>query len=294
MNQNLTCVVYCWENKINKKKYIGSTVNLKHRFYSHIYNITNKELNSDINTLGISSFMFTILEFIDIDYSKNKSFVRNLLREKEQYYIDSLLKDHNGNFIKSISYNISELSSGSRFEISKETLKKMSDSAKIKVFTEEHKKNISKNHISKKEGFVSHAKGKPMSTNAKIKLAEYYNLSKIKVYQYNLYGDFICKYDSIKEAAIKNNFDAGNISKCVNKKIKTYKDYIFSSNEDISDRLKSINLIEMFDLDLNKKGDFPNAYEIEKRFNIHHTNVSYSIKTGKPTVGFYFQLKKNK
>jgi group I intron endonuclease len=293
MKEKLTCVVYCWENKLTNKKYIGSTVDLKHRFYSHLNYTTNKELNKDLNNLGISSFRFIILEFIDFEYNENKYLVKERLRDREQYYIDTMLKDENGKIIKEISYNISESSTKGIYERSESTKNKMSVSAKNKVLTEEHKKNISKNHASKKEDYVSYAKGKPMHKNAKIKLTEHCNSVKIKVYQFDLLGNYIAEYDSIREAAILNDFDNGNISKAVSGKSSSYMGYIWNNSLDVSNKIKKRKVIEMFDLKLNKIGEFNTAFEVETKMNIHHTNVSKAIKMGRATVGYYFQIKSN-
>jgi len=285
----MMCVVYCFENKINGKKYIGSTIDFRQRFYSHIRNSTNKELKLDIDTYGLSIFSFTILEFLEFCFNEDKIYIKKKLLDIEQKYIDLFLKNKNGKINKEISYNISELSNCSKYEFSEEVRSKMSFSAKNKVFTDSHKKNISKNHFSKKEGFVSWCKGKEMSSTSKEKLLKHSIESKIPICQYDKNGIFLKKYESIREAAYLNNFDSGNISKAVSSNIKTYKNCYWKKFEGSIENLTSKKFILMLDVDLLEVGRFNNMFEIEKKTGIHHTNVSRAIKNGKSTMGFYFK-----
>jgi hypothetical protein len=48
-----------------------------------------------------------------------------------------------------------------------------------------------------------------------------------EVIQYSLNGEYISKYDTIREAAIKLSFNEGNICRCVNGQLKHYKKYIW-------------------------------------------------------------------
>ena len=64
-------IVYCFTNKINNKKYIGSTINNPYiRYRQHIYHVKNKDkegkyfypLYCAIRKYGINNFKFEILE----------------------------------------------------------------------------------------------------------------------------------------------------------------------------------------------------------------------------------------
>lgn len=82
--------IYMWINRLNGKKYVGSSVNLKRRLLEY-YNI-NRLLNENsmpINTAllkyGYQNFSFTILEFCDLD---------NLM-SREKYFFDVYSPEYN-------------------------------------------------------------------------------------------------------------------------------------------------------------------------------------------------------
>ena len=83
--------IYCIKNIINNKCYIGSSVNIRRRFYEHKHKLKfNKHqstyLQRSYNKYGKEAFKFEIVEKI------NDS---NILIEKEQYYIDTLKPEYN-------------------------------------------------------------------------------------------------------------------------------------------------------------------------------------------------------
>ncbi len=64
MNSN--CGVYCIRCKVNNKAYIGSSVNIKSRWYNHKSMLRagkheNKLLQEDYNKYGADNFLYTIL-----------------------------------------------------------------------------------------------------------------------------------------------------------------------------------------------------------------------------------------
>lgn len=82
--------IYLWENKINNKKYVGSSVDLKRRLLEY-YNINRllreKSMLIHIALLkyGYSNFSLTILEFCNI----------NNLMTRELYYFNLYLPEYN-------------------------------------------------------------------------------------------------------------------------------------------------------------------------------------------------------
>lgn len=76
-------VIYCIENKINGKKYVGQTIrDLEDRINAHFYNSNKRDLNmaitKAIKKYGIDNFKWYILE---------DGIPKELLNEKEVYYI---------------------------------------------------------------------------------------------------------------------------------------------------------------------------------------------------------------
>lgn len=75
--------IYCIENIINHKKYIGKSNNIDKRFLQHKNNLKNDksrnyDLYNDMELFGLKSFKFYVLEECDIES----------LNERENYYIE--------------------------------------------------------------------------------------------------------------------------------------------------------------------------------------------------------------
>lgn len=129
--------IYCIENIINGKKYIGQSVNLKDRLYGHKTKLKhnkhkNRHLQFAVNKYGIKNFTFNIIEECDAAH----------LDERERYYI-SFYKSDNEDF----GYNIEPGGSRDIKTMSEQTRLKISESLKGRIFTEEHRAKIGKaNH----------------------------------------------------------------------------------------------------------------------------------------------------
>lgn len=114
--------IYCIENVINNKKYIGSSSTLYTRLHAHrtklkSNNHQNNYLQNAINKDGLENFECYIIEFItDI----------SLLTEREQYWIDLLNPSYN--ITKEVIRNV--ISQESRIKISN-TLKEGYTSGRI-------------------------------------------------------------------------------------------------------------------------------------------------------------------
>lgn len=83
MAEEKICGIYCIENMINHKKYIGQSIDIYSRWYSHKQKLNTNNHHSQYlqnawNKYGESSFVFYIAELCDKDY----------LNEKEIYWIE--------------------------------------------------------------------------------------------------------------------------------------------------------------------------------------------------------------
>lgn len=79
--------IYMFFNKINKKSYIGSTINLPRRFIHHISGVSsNKVLQSAFKKYGFSNFFFVVLELVNRE--------KELLL-REQFFLNLFKPDYN-------------------------------------------------------------------------------------------------------------------------------------------------------------------------------------------------------
>lgn len=116
--ENTICGIYCIENLINKKKYVGQSVNIYNRWSSHKGELNrnchcNGHLQNSWNKYGEENFKFYILEKCSKDN----------LDEKEIYYIDTFKTlDEN--------YGYNDKDGGQDGSVSKEANERKSQSLK--------------------------------------------------------------------------------------------------------------------------------------------------------------------
>lgn len=83
MAREKLCGIYCIENLVNHKKYIGLSQDIEKRFKAHKNALNhnrhiNRHLQTAWNMYGEKNFQFTIVELCD----------KGIVKEKEIYYID--------------------------------------------------------------------------------------------------------------------------------------------------------------------------------------------------------------
>ena len=127
--------IYCIENIINNKKYIGKSVDINSRFDYHKSMLRknkhdNDHLQKSWNKYGENNFLFNIIE----ECSKEQ------LVEKEIFYIKFFDTQNKG-------YNMTKGGDGTLGRIlSDETKIKISNSNKGKIISDKTKKRMSENH----------------------------------------------------------------------------------------------------------------------------------------------------
>lgn len=152
MRTNIKCGIYCIENTINGKKYIGQSVNIYHRFAVHKNDLNknnhdNDHLQKSWNKYGQENFKFYILELCEASE----------LDAKECCYID-----YYNTLDWKFGYN---LVSGGTFgrKLSDESRKKLSESTKLTFLNEERRRIQSEN--AKKQWANPEIKEKIMGKN---------------------------------------------------------------------------------------------------------------------------------
>jgi group I intron endonuclease len=108
--------VYQIKNSVNDKIYIGSSVNIYNRAYTHETKLekkkhSNQHLENSYHKYGFDKFQFSVIEYCHVDN----------ITEREQYYIDKMSPEYN-------KREIAQNNTGVRK--SEETRKKISESLK--------------------------------------------------------------------------------------------------------------------------------------------------------------------
>ena len=87
--------VYKVTNPVNGKFYIGSAVDIRRRWQDHRYDVETRELVSTyfyctLKKYGPESFIWEVLEEIDLSDVEDKKHKRLFLKYLEQFYLDTL------------------------------------------------------------------------------------------------------------------------------------------------------------------------------------------------------------
>lgn len=203
--------IYCIENLVNGKKYIGQSVDITSRWRKHKNELNNNVhfndyLQKSWNKYGEDNFSFYVLEFCDIDK----------LDDIEIYYI-ALYKTLN----RESGYN---LTSGGTYnkEYSVETRMKISQSLKGHKVSLETRLKISKNHADI-SGEKNHMYGKHHTEDSRKKISQA-NKGKIPKNRNrcNVYCVELDKiYNDATDAGKELSIDSSGILKCCKGERKT-------------------------------------------------------------------------
>lgn len=182
--------IYLIVNLVNNKKYVGQTIQpIERRFKSHFYKGDSPKLYNALKKYGKSKFKLITLKCIvttDFDILAKK------LDESEIFYIQYYDSINNG-------YNIS---------LGGQRKRKMSDEIKKKISEAQ-------------KGEKGNMWGKHHPESVKRKISEGVSRTRLQkfnkpVLQYDLDGNFIQEFNSIKEAAKSFGSKRSHIADCCN------------------------------------------------------------------------------
>jgi group I intron endonuclease len=203
--------VYRWINILTRKSYIGSSVNLRKRFY-YYYNLSHLEkrknnsiIYSSLFKNGYSNFKLEILEYCD----------RLIVRERENYYINLLKPNYNILNNEGLGYIHSEDSKQSRpiYRHSEITKIKFSNDA----FSRKEKSiNLLNTDLTLQDvGNISGNYTENFKQSAKLQahLTSLINSSSHKVEIIDLDTNITTCYDSVRKAAKAHNLSPNTLRK---------------------------------------------------------------------------------
>lgn len=297
----MSCGIYKFENLINHMVYIGQTINLEERFKKHQYNIKDKNHQEDIykafREFGFDNFSYEILEAFD-------KFDQENLNKLENYYIQKY------NSMKPNGYNmIPGGSNGAGLSRGKPVEYYDIKGNYIKTFNSAHQAEIETgiNYSSicaccREE--IKHTKEfqwKYVNSNKKIKdlSTEKIIIKQKKICQYNLNGDLLQVYNSLKEAANETQINKSIICNVCNYKGKTAGGYIWRYYGDDfvnkNKKTKSKKSVEQYDKNLVLLNVFDSITEAAEKTNTNLANISSVCKGRRKTAnGYIWKFKNNK
>lgn len=273
-----TYYIYKFTNKQNNMSYIGQSIKPYKRLKEHLYGRKNKintYFDKVLRKYGIENFDF---EVIDKANSQEK------IDELEREYIDkyNTLKPNGYNILKGGrsqqgSWNskpINEYDLEGNFIATYESASYYSNF----VNQEYDRRMISRSCNEKK-----HYKDRIFRYVGDEKPQKYIKPKSakcIKIYQYDLKGNFISEYSSIKEASKKTNSSRTSIIGCLQGYYKTANNYIWSKGKNITidDKVRVKTIIYQCDKNKNIIRKYYNTRQAEEYNNFKYNSYKQILK----------------
>lgn len=252
MSQNSKkCGIYQVKNKINNKIYIGQSIDIERRWNQHKYGKGSIILKNAIEKYGLDNFEFTILEEVKTD-TKTKEQITEELYKKEQFWFDKqkpyeggyninkTAKPNETNFTrdKDLGKKISRIKIENnhtgkpiiQYTLDGKFIKEWPSSASVQRELGFNARNVggcaNRNTLTS-NGFIWRFKGDDLLITDIEKVKNKRPKTK-KVYQYDLKGELINTYKSVKEASEINDYHYGSITSVCCGLLETYRDYFWS------------------------------------------------------------------
>ena len=228
--------IYIFTNKVNGKKYVGETLNMKKRISHYKSPSKRRYFETALKKYGFDGFNLQVI------YLPKASKEELLDLEETFIFIENSLVTENG-------YNLCQRGRmNSILPMSDETRRKLSEAQRGKKHSDESKRQISEGNAGKKRSDESRhkmsesKKGNKASEETKRKLSKAQKgrqhtdetrrkmseVQKVKptkteksVIQLSLDGDFICEYRSISDAARSVGCNRSHISCVCKEKLKS-------------------------------------------------------------------------
>ena len=296
MAKEKVCGIYCIENLVDGKKYIGQSCNIYSRWTNHKWCLNNNKHPNDYlqkawNKYGQNNFKFTILEQCN----------ENIVDIKEQYYINLY-----NTLIASNGYNLDSGGNENKHH-SDITKQKMRKSATGRINSDETRRKISVNRIGKMTKESHFMYGKHLSDSTKKKLSE----AITGMFAYDKHYEaisVICLntnkvFTTMKAAGEFYNTNPFNISKCCKKERKSsgklddgtplqWEYYEIGKDYNLKEYKKDTveKPINQYDLNGNYIATYKSAREAEKETGIGYKNISRYCNSERKHKNFIFKF----
>jgi len=257
-----TSGIYCIENIVNKKKYIGQSIDLENRKYEHFRMLekgyhANAHLQNSYNKYGEENFKFRILLYCEPFE----------LTKYEQFFVDY--------YTPELLYNVRLecVDSNQGIIPSKEARKKMSEAHKKENLSEKTKRKMSE----AQGGENNPMYGKHHSEEAIRKISEA-NSGK----NHPMYGKH-------RSEETKRKISEAQKGKCPSKETRKKISEANSGENNSNSKLTKNKVFEILDLYYNKN---KTQIDIAKIFLVNNATISYIVK-GKIWESCYKEFMEN-